>query len=356
MTQRFGQGLVVGKFSPLHLGHEYLIDVAKSQCERLLVLSYSQPELPRCPAHIRTGWLRRRFADVQVVVLDDALLANWCRQTGVATQRLPANHAPDDVHRNFVAWLLREHLALSVDAIFSSESYGDGFAQSLSKHQQARKPGATNVAHVCVDLHRQRYLVSGTAIRASPSAWRDWVSRDVYAHLLPRLCILGGESSGKTTLAAALAQALNTVWVPEYGREYWNTVRRNLTPDELLQVARIQIACEEEAVQLASTWLVCDTSPLTTLQYCLLDHASAPVELVQMAQRHYDLVLLCDADFDFVQDGTRRDRSFSRQQQASTIAALNALGMDYLMVAGTVAQRVETVLRRLQLQGLAGCQ
>jgi len=105
MTQRFGQGLVVGKFSPLHLGHEYLIEVAKSQCERLLVLSYSQPELSRCPAHIRSGWLRNRFPDVQVVVLDDAMLADRCRQIGVAVQTVPTNNdATDEVHRDFVAW------------------------------------------------------------------------------------------------------------------------------------------------------------------------------------------------------------------------------------------------------------
>lgn len=351
MTQRFGQGLVVGKFSPLHLGHEYLIEVARSQCERLLVLSYSQPELPRCRAHIRSEWLRRRFPDAQVVVLDDALLADRCRQIGVAVRAIPTNNASDEVHRDFVAWFLREHLAMSVDAVFSSESYGDGFAQSLSRHQQGHKSDTANVVHICVDLHRRRYPVSGTAIRTNPSAWRQWVSRGVYCDLMPRMCILGGESSGKTTLAAALAQALNTVWVREYGREYWDMVRRNLTPEELLQVARTQITREEDAAQFASTWLVCDTSPLTTLQYCLLDHASAPEELVQMAQRSYDLVLLCDADFDFVQDGTRRDSSFSRQQHATTIAALNSLGVDYLVVAGTVTNRVETVMCRLQHEG-----
>jgi HTH-type transcriptional repressor of NAD biosynthesis genes len=356
MTQRFVQGLVVGKFSPLHLGHEYLIEFAKNQCEQLLVLSYSKPDLPRCPAHIRSGWLCRRFSDVQVVVLDDAMLADRCRQVGIAVRTLPDNNAPDDVHRDFVAWFLSEHLVLSVDAVFTSESYGDGFAQSLSRHQQTCMSYVANVVHVCVDLHRQRYPVSGTAIRTNPSAWRKWVSSAVYADLLPRLCILGAESSGKTTLAAALAQALNTVWVKEYGREYWDLVRRNLTQEELLQVARTQITREEDAAQFASTWLVCDTSPLTTLQYCLLDHASAPDELMLMAQRSYDLVLLCDTDFVFVQDGTRRDSSFSRQQHANTIAALNTLRVDYLVVAGTVTNRVETVMRRLQHEGLSGCQ
>jgi len=35
-----------------------------------------------------------------------------------------------------------------------------------------------------------------------------------------RICLLGAESTGKTTLAAALAVAYETVWNPEYGRVY----------------------------------------------------------------------------------------------------------------------------------------
>jgi nicotinamide riboside kinase len=40
-----------------------------------------------------------------------------------------------------------------------------------------------------------------------------------------RIALLGGESSGKTTLARALAQSLGTSWVPEYGRQRWEELR-----------------------------------------------------------------------------------------------------------------------------------
>jgi nicotinamide riboside kinase len=43
----------------------------------------------------------------------------------------------------------------------------------------------------------------------------------VYADHVQRVAFIGGESSGKTTLARVLAERLQTVWVPEYGRTLW---------------------------------------------------------------------------------------------------------------------------------------
>jgi HTH-type transcriptional regulator, transcriptional repressor of NAD biosynthesis genes len=163
-----------------------------------------------------------------------------------------------------------------------------------------------------------------------------------------RLALLGGESSGKTTLARALATALHTVWVPEYGRTLWESVRRTLTVDELVQVAQRQIADEERLAAQARDWLICDTTPLTTLQYCLHDHGDAPETLRRLARRHYDQVVLCDADFDFVQDGCRRDDAFRAEQQAWTQAQLARLGQTVVHVHGPVSARVQQVLPHIQ--------
>lgn len=53
MQHCFNTGLVVGKFSPLHRGHQALIDHALTRCERVLLLSWSQPEMPGCEAERR---------------------------------------------------------------------------------------------------------------------------------------------------------------------------------------------------------------------------------------------------------------------------------------------------------------
>jgi HTH-type transcriptional regulator, transcriptional repressor of NAD biosynthesis genes len=167
-------------------------------------------------------------------------------------------------------------------------------------------------------------------------------------HRVQRLALLGGESSGKTTLAQGLAAALHTVWVPEYGRALWEELRRTLTVDELVHVGQQQIKDEDQLALQARDWLICDTTPLTTLQYCLHDHGDAPKALRAMAQRRYDLVVLCDADFDFVQDGCRRDDAFRAEQQAWTVAQLTQLGQPFLRAGGHPGARVQQVLQRIQ--------
>lgn len=174
-----------------------------------------------------------------------------------------------------------------------------------------------------------------------------------------RIALLGGESSGKTTLARALADALRTLWVPEYGRELWEQVRRTLTPAELVQVGRTQVEWERAHAQRAAAqgarWLICDTTPLTTLQYCLADHADAPAELQDLAARPYDLHVLCEPDFVFVQDGCRRDDDWRRAQHDWTVAQLAVRGVTPLVVQGPVTQRLARVLAavaRLEAQAL----
>jgi HTH-type transcriptional regulator, transcriptional repressor of NAD biosynthesis genes len=162
-----------------------------------------------------------------------------------------------------------------------------------------------------------------------------------------RLALLGGESSGKTTLAVALAARLGTVWVAEFGRELWEERRTTLTVDELVHVARVQVAREDELAGRAKGWLICDTTPLTTLQYCLHDHGHAPPELVALARRRYDVTVLCEPDFGFVQDGCRRDDDFRSRQHAWTLAQLAEQGVQALHVAGSIEQRVAHVLGHL---------
>ncbi|MBA4178670.1 MAG: hypothetical protein C0505_19235 [Leptothrix sp. (in: Bacteria)] len=163
-----------------------------------------------------------------------------------------------------------------------------------------------------------------------------------------RLALLGGESSGKTTLAMALADTLHTAWVPEYGRELWERLRHTLDVAELLHVAHHQVELEDAAAAQRGGWVVCDTTPLTTLQYCLHDHGQAPPELQALARRAYDLTVVCEPDFDFVQDGCRRDEGFRAEQHAWTLMQLQAQGVPYLSVGGSVPARVAQVLREIE--------
>ena len=102
---------------------------------------------------------------------------------------------------------------------------------------------------------------SGTLIRSDVHRYREMLSAEVYRSFVFRICLLGGESTGKSTLSRALAAALNAPYVAEFGREYWEEKNGVLECDDLLHIAREQVRREDAAS--TAPYLICDTSPLT---------------------------------------------------------------------------------------------
>jgi HTH-type transcriptional regulator, transcriptional repressor of NAD biosynthesis genes len=94
--------------------------------------------------------------------------------------------------------------------------------------------------------------------------------------------------------------------------------------------------------------LFCDTSPLTTLFYCLDQFGQAPAELVSLAERSYALTVLCAPDFEFVQDGTRREPEFRLKQHEWYVRELQQRGIPYIEVHGSIEARVEQVATELR--------
>jgi NadR type nicotinamide-nucleotide adenylyltransferase len=202
---------------------------------------------------------------------------------------------------------------------------------------------APAVAHVLVDRQRQEVPVSGTLIRGDVHRHRSWLPPVVYASFVERVCLLGGESSGKTTLAAALADSLATAWVPEYGRKLWDEKRGQLGFEDARLIAERQIAAETEAVGSANRWLFCDTSPLTTLFYSHDLFGRADPALEAMAHRPYHRTFVCAPDFPFVQDGTRRDPAFRQRQHEWYVRELRRSRTQHVIVGGTLTHRIAQV-------------
>lgn len=293
----FATGLVVGKFAPLHCGHEKLINTALAQCEELFIISYSVPEMPDCEPEKRLTWLQVRFPQATFLVLTPELVARY------NLPAIPHNNADADIHRHYVATLCLQILRCRPHAVFTAEDYGDGFANVLARRF------AQPVEHVRMARPVGDEAPSGTLIRSDVHRYRYMLANDVYYSFVRRICLLGGESTGKSTLSKALAGVLDTVYVAEFYRDYWEEKNGILTADDLLHIACEQVRREQQAE--ANHYLICDTSPLTTLFYALDQYGHAPQELHQLAEREYSLVVLCGAEFPFVQDGTRKERYFA---------------------------------------------
>lgn len=345
MIPRFNIGLVVGKFAPLHLGHEHVIRTAMRQCVHVIIISYSRPEMPNCPPDRRQHWLTARFPECQTLVVTQEAVHDWQSQ-GIGIAPMPDNDANDEDHRSFVAQLCLSVLGTSVDAVFTSEDYGDGFADSLSRH--FGRSTNNRVQHICVDKERTNIPVSGTVIRDNPREHRHFLSPEVYADFVERICLLGGESSGKTTMTHALSQALGTIAVEEYGREYWVRQGGKLVFEDLLHIATTQIAHEQKRSETANRFLVCDTSPLTTWLYSRALFSRTDPKLDELANRPYAHTFLCAPDFPFVQDGTRSGDTFRLQQHHWYLEELGRRRIPYTLLTGSVEERMATALSRIR--------
>lgn len=164
-----------------------------------------------------------------------------------------------------------------------------------------------------------------------------------------RIAILGAESTGKSVLAAALAAHYQTIWVPEYLREFVETHQRTPYANEQYRIAVTQREREAAGALRAHRLLFCDTSPLMTAIYSEHYFGQADDQLVALAARHdYAATIVTAPTMPWMADGLQRESDAVRQcVHARLIQALQEAGIAYLLVDGNVQQRVAEVARYL---------
>lgn len=169
---------------------------------------------------------------------------------------------------------------------------------------------------------------------------------------IQRVVILGAESTGKSTLAAALATHYQTVWVAEYLREFVASRLRTPWAEEQLPIAITQREREVESEAGARHYLFCDTSPLLTAVYSDYYFGLADDELNALASRHdYAATIVTAPTTPWIPDGLQRESDTVRQEiHARLMRKLNDAGIRYLLVEGNTQQRVSHVARFLSLQ------
>jgi nicotinamide riboside kinase len=125
-----------------------------------------------------------------------------------------------------------------------------------------------------------------------------------------KIAIYGPESTGKTTLAKQLAAHFNTVWAPEFARDYlqekWNSKKEICAAEDLLPIAIVQMQLENEALQKANTYLFADTCLMVTKVFSEMYYGYCDAKLDKAARKHkYDLFFLTDVDVPWEQDDLR---------------------------------------------------
>lgn len=164
---------------------------------------------------------------------------------------------------------------------------------------------------------------------------------------LARIAILGAESTGKSTLAPRLAAHYDTLWVPEYLREFVETRQRVPHEEDQLGIARTQRAREDAlaASPAARRFLFCDTTPLMTAVYSRIYWGRVPPELLALEAGHdYAVTLVAGLDLPWVPDGLQREsEAVRRRVHACLLAVLRERGIPFTLVEGDLPRRMRQV-------------
>jgi len=332
--------LVMGKFYPPHVGHHALIRRAAREGGGGVVVVVVASAAESIDVAERVAWLTAEHADaanVRVVgcrcdapldVTDDAV---WRAHLAVVAAAARAAGGPP------------------VTAVYSGEEYGAELAARLgAKHVRVERDGR-----------------SATAVRHDLAARWDDLAPATRAGLTTRVVLLGAESTGTTTVAAALAErfrARGGVWsrtecVAEYGREY--TERKWAAEGGALDAlgwdvhdfdlaAAEQTRAEEAAARRGSPVLVCDTDAFATAvwerRYL---GAASRVGQPWAARPATNVYLLTDhEDVPWHDDGLREGDLAIRAAMTGWFAdALTAAGHSWALLTGTLEQRIDLAAR-----------
>ena len=167
---------------------------------------------------------------------------------------------------------------------------------------------------------------------------------------LYRIAITGPESSGKTTLARDLAAYFRTVWVPEYSREYLESLGRRYGYEDLEPIARGQAAGEDRYALAARRFLFCDTDMLVMKVWAEYRFGRCPSYILDaLKNRPYDLHVLCSPGIPWEYDPLRENPGEREELYRIYLAELIRMGAGFIEVDGSPRERVLQVVGRLSL-------
>ena len=163
--------------------------------------------------------------------------------------------------------------------------------------------------------------------------------------MIKRIAITGPESTGKSRLAEELAKHYNSVWVPEYAREYLKNINREYNYDDVLQIAKGQIERENKQAEKANNILFCDTDFTVTKIWCDFKYKQCHDWINEQFLAHqYDLYLLCSTDLPWEPDSLRENPNEREELFQIYLKVLKSAGLPYVIVNGIEEERTKSAI------------
>ncbi len=317
-------GLTLGKYAPFHKGHQHVIETALKEVDALFVIIYDFDGI-NISLEKRAQWIRTLYPQVKVI-----------EARGGPPGTLPRTEL-ERAEEKFILGLLNGQ---KITHFFCSEYYGEHVSRTL---------GAKDMR---VDEARKIVPVSATQIRENAFKHRSHIHPLVYKDLVKKVVFMGAPSTGKTTLTEALAKKYNTVWMPEYGREYWaeHQVARRIPLADFDIIAARHIEREDALITDANKYFFVDTNAITTYMFSLDYHNAAPEKLTTLAamcKARYDIFFLCASDIPYEDTWDRSGDVKRCAFQHKIIEDLKQRGINFITLTGPLEERIKQVSARI---------
>ncbi len=152
-------GFTIGKFAPLHRGHQYLIEKGLGEMDEFYVIIY-ETNVTNIPIEKRANWIKQLYPKVNLIYAK-----NPPSQYGLDEESIK-------IQTDYLKSLLKD---IRVTHFYNSEPYGKFVARDL------------NVEEVQVDRKREKYPISSTLIRHSIEENINYVEEIVYEDIRKKI-------------------------------------------------------------------------------------------------------------------------------------------------------------------------
>lgn len=230
-----GKGLILGKFAPLHVGHEYLIRFGLGCTPDLTVVVDNVAE-SNIPVQTRVTWIKEAFPTVKVVGLDKP------------TPQLPSDHP------NF--WEFWKETLLEaagkVDYIYVSANYARRLAEAIDAEL------------ISCDIDRIALPISATEIKHDIMRSWKYLTKPAQRFYQNKVVFMGPESCGKTSAAKKLANRYCANYIPEYAAEFLKVNNKQIEVKDLELFLIAQQASFDAITYYPQQLAIADTDYLST--------------------------------------------------------------------------------------------
>lgn len=329
---RYKVGMYGGSFNPLHMGHVNCIIQAANLCEQLYLVLSIGTNRGEIDYRVRYRWLyqlTKHIGNVKILVLED---------DAATKQEYTTDYWQKDADQ------VKAQIGQRIDVVFCGSDYDE--------------KSFWNVCYPESELHIfARDGISSTEIRKNPYEHWDWLPKVVRPYYTKKVLLMGGESTGKSTLTINLANRFNTNYIDEAGRDISERSGTDLLmlSEDFTEILLQHKLNEIKAIENSNKVLFIDTDALVTQFYMNfledpnIEKNKALSDAID-ALNEYDLILFMEPDVAFVQDGDRSEvikndrEKYSRQIKE----LLQAHGKQFISVSGSYQERYEKAVAEVE--------